>query len=113
MVDENIYHSQIEEDDVVIFFNFRTDRGRELTEVLTQMDCHEQNMHKLNLYYVTLTNDETYQNIKVVYNKDNITETLGEVLEKANASGRQRNIRMLLFFLSEVESSHLLAKAAS
>jgi 2,3-bisphosphoglycerate-independent phosphoglycerate mutase len=47
------------------------------------MDCHEQNMHKLNLYYVTLTNyDETYQNIKVVYNKDNITETLGEVLEK-------------------------------
>ena len=75
----------IEEDDVVVFFNFRTDRGRELTEVLTQMDCHEQNMHKLNLYYVTLTNyDETYQNIKVVYNKDNITETLGEVLEKAH-----------------------------
>lgn len=75
----------IEEDDVVVFFNFRTDRGRELTEVLSQMDCHEQNMHKLNLYYVTLTNyDETYQNVKVVYNKDNITETLGEVLEKAN-----------------------------
>ena len=74
----------IEDDDVVIFFNFRTDRGRELTEVLSQMDCHEQNMHKLNLYYVTLTNyDETYQNVKVVYNKDNITETLGEVLEKA------------------------------
>ncbi|MBC5862453.1 2,3-bisphosphoglycerate-independent phosphoglycerate mutase [Flavobacterium turcicum] len=75
----------IEEDDVVVFFNFRTDRGRELTEVLCQMDCHEQNMHKLNLYYVTLTNyDETYTNVKVVYNKDNITETLGEVLEKAN-----------------------------
>jgi 2,3-bisphosphoglycerate-independent phosphoglycerate mutase len=75
----------IEEDDVVIFFNFRTDRGRELTEALSQQDFHEQNMHKLNLYYVTLTNyDETYQNVKVVYNKDNITETLGEVLEKAN-----------------------------
>jgi 2,3-bisphosphoglycerate-independent phosphoglycerate mutase len=75
----------IEEDDVVVFFNFRTDRGRELTEVLTQMDFHEQNMHKLNLYYVTLTNyDETYKNVKVVYNKDNITETLGEVLEKAS-----------------------------
>ena len=74
----------IEEDDVVIFFNFRTDRGRELTEALSQQDFHEQNMHKLNLYYVTLTNyDETYQNVKVVYNKDNITETLGEVLEKA------------------------------
>ncbi len=75
----------IEEDDVVIFFNFRTDRGRELTEALSQQDFHEQNMHKLNLYYVTLTNyDETYQNVKVVYNKDNITETLGEVLGKAN-----------------------------
>lgn len=75
----------IEEYDVVIFFNFRTDRGRELTETLTQMDLHEQNMHKLNLYYVTLTNyDETYKNVKVVYNKDNLTETLGEVLEKAN-----------------------------
>ena len=75
----------IEEDDVVIFFNFRTDRGRELTEALSQQDFHEQNMHKMNLYYVTLTNyDETYQNVKVVYNKDNITETLGEVLEKAN-----------------------------
>ncbi|WP_017497807.1 2,3-bisphosphoglycerate-independent phosphoglycerate mutase [Flavobacterium sp. WG21] len=74
----------ISEDDVVIFFNFRTDRGRELTEALSQQDFHEQNMHKLNLYYVTLTNyDETYQNVKVVYNKDNITETLGEVLEKA------------------------------
>ena len=74
----------IQEDDVVIFFNFRTDRGRELTEALSQQDFHEQNMHKLNLYYVTLTNyDETYNNVKVVYNKDNITETLGEVLEKA------------------------------
>jgi 2,3-bisphosphoglycerate-independent phosphoglycerate mutase len=74
----------IKEDDVVIFFNFRTDRGRELTEVLTQKDFHEFNMHKLNLYYVTMTNyDETYQNVKVIYDKDNITETLGEVLEKA------------------------------
>jgi 2,3-bisphosphoglycerate-independent phosphoglycerate mutase len=75
--------AKIEENDVVIFFNFRTDRGRELTEVLSQRDLHEQNMHKLHLYYVTLTNyDESYQNVKVVYNKDNITETLGEVLEK-------------------------------
>jgi 2,3-bisphosphoglycerate-independent phosphoglycerate mutase len=86
MVDQNNAPlATIKEDDVVIFFNFRTDRGRELTEALSQKDFHEQNMHKLNLYYVTLTNyDETYQNVKVVYNKDNITETLGEVLEKAN-----------------------------
>jgi 2,3-bisphosphoglycerate-independent phosphoglycerate mutase len=86
MVDENDKpFACIEDEDVVIFFNFRTDRGRELTEVLSQQDFHEQNMHKLNLYYVTLTNyDETYKNVKVVYNKDNIEETLGEVLEKHN-----------------------------
>jgi len=86
MVDENDQPlATIKEDDVVVFFNFRTDRGRELTETLSQRDFHEQNMHKLNLYYVTLTNyDETYENVKVVYNKDNVTETLGEVLEKAN-----------------------------
>lgn len=85
MVDENNEPlAKIENDDVVIFFNFRTDRGRELTEVLSQSDCHEFNMHKLNLYYVTMTNyDDTYKNVHVIYDKDNITETLGEVLEKA------------------------------
>ena len=75
----------IQNDDVVIFFNFRTDRGRELTEALSQKDFHEFNMHKLNLYYVTMTNyDDTYKNVHVIYDKDNITETLGEVLEKHN-----------------------------
>jgi 2,3-bisphosphoglycerate-independent phosphoglycerate mutase len=85
-VDENNKPlTKIENDDVVIFFNFRTDRGRELTEVLSQQDFPEFNMHKLNLYYVTMTNyDETYKNVHVIYDKDNITETLGEVLEKAN-----------------------------
>ena len=73
----------IKDDDVVIFFNFRTDRGRQLTEVLSQSDFHEQNMHKLNLHYVTLTNyDENYKGINVVFNKDNLSDTLGEVLEK-------------------------------
>jgi 2,3-bisphosphoglycerate-independent phosphoglycerate mutase len=73
----------IKEGDVVIFFNFRTDRGRQLTEVLTQKDHPEQNMHKMNLYYVTMTNyDETFQNIYVIYDKANITDTLGEVLER-------------------------------
>ena len=86
MVDENEkIIATIQNDDVIIFFNFRTDRGRELTEVLSQNDMHEQNMHKLNLYYVTMTNyDDTYHNVHVIYDKDNITETLGEVLEKAN-----------------------------
>jgi 2,3-bisphosphoglycerate-independent phosphoglycerate mutase len=75
----------IQNDDVVIFFNFRTDRGRELTEALSQKDFYEHTMHKLNLYYVTMTNyNDTYQNVHVVYDKDNITETLGEVLEKNN-----------------------------
>lgn len=76
--------AKIKDDDVVIFFNFRTDRGRELTHVLSQEDMHEQNMHKLNLYYVTLTNyDDSYRGVHVVYDKENIKETLGEVLEKA------------------------------
>lgn len=73
----------IQDDDVVIFFNFRTDRGRQLTEVLSQFDVHEQNMHKLKLYYVTMTNyDDTFKDIHVVYDKDNLTETLGEVLSR-------------------------------
>lgn len=75
----------IKDGDVVIFFNFRTDRGRELTEALSQKDFHEQNMHKLNLHYVTLTNyDDSFKNIEVVFNKDNLRDTLGEVLEKHN-----------------------------
>jgi 2,3-bisphosphoglycerate-independent phosphoglycerate mutase len=70
------------------------------------MDLHEQNMHKLSLYYVTLTNyDETYKNVKVVYNKDNITETLGEVLEKQTKLKlelqRLKSILTLLFRTEE------------
>jgi 2,3-bisphosphoglycerate-independent phosphoglycerate mutase len=86
MVDDNKEPvATIKDGDVVIFFNFRTDRGRELTEALSQKDFHEQNMHKLNLHYVTLTNyDDSFKNINVVFNKDNLTETLGEVLEKNN-----------------------------
>ena len=73
----------IKESDVVIFFNFRTDRGRQLTEVLSQKDHPEYNMHKMNMYYVTMTNyDDTFNNIYRIFDKDNITETLGEVLEK-------------------------------
>lgn len=85
MVDANNQPlATIQENDVVVFFNFRTDRGRELTETLSQKDFHEFNMHKMNLYYVTMTNyDDTYKNVHVIYDKDNITETLGEVLEKA------------------------------
>jgi 2,3-bisphosphoglycerate-independent phosphoglycerate mutase len=80
---ENHPVATIKEGDVVIFFNFRTDRGRQLTEVLTQKDHLEFNMHKMNLYYVTMTKyDDTFENIYVIYDKADITETLGEVLEK-------------------------------
>ncbi len=83
--DDNNPITTIKDDDVVVFFNFRTDRGRELTEALSQKDFHEQNMHKLNLHYVTMTNyDETFKNVNSIFNKDNLTETLGEVLEKHN-----------------------------
>jgi len=74
--------AKIKEGDVVLFFNFRTDRGRELTEVLSQNDNHEFNMHKLSLHYVTMTNyDDNFKNIQVIFNKDNLSNTLGEVLE--------------------------------
>jgi 2,3-bisphosphoglycerate-independent phosphoglycerate mutase len=75
----------IKENDVVIFFNFRTDRGRQLTQALSQQDFHEHNMHTLNLHYVTMTNyDETFKNINIVFKKENLTNTLGEVLEANN-----------------------------
>jgi len=72
----------IEEDDVVIFFNFRTDRGRQLTEVLTQKTYSQYQMSPIPLHYVTLTNyNDAYSGIKVVYTKENIEDTLGAVLE--------------------------------
>lgn len=75
----------IKENDVVICFNFRTDRCREITQVLTQQDMPEQGMTTLPLYYVTMTNyDSTFKNVHVVYDKDNLINTMGEVLERNN-----------------------------
>lgn len=77
----------IEEGDVVICYNFRTDRAREITIALTQRDIHEFNMHKLNLHYVTMTSyDESFQNVNVIFEKDNLANTLGEVLADHNKS---------------------------
>lgn len=86
MVDKNnTPKATIEKDDVVIFFNFRTDRGRQLTSALSQKDFPDFTMKKLPLYFVTMTNyDETFQNINVVYDSKNIKNTLGEVLETAH-----------------------------
>ena len=74
----------IQEGDVVICFNFRTDRGRQITMALTQQDFPEQGMKKLKLYYVTMANyDVSFQDVKVIFDKDNLNNTLGEVLSKA------------------------------
>ena len=71
----------IQEGDVVLCFNFRTDRGREITEVLTQQDMHAYQMQRLNLHYLTLTNyDDTFVGVTSIFEKDNLDNTLGEVL---------------------------------
>ena len=77
-------NGKIETGDVVIFFNFRTDRGRELTQMLSQKAFPELGTQPLDLHYVTLTNyDNTFKNVHVVFDKENLKDTLGETLSKA------------------------------
>ena len=77
----------IESGDVVVNFNFRTDRPREITIALTQKAFPEFEMQPLDLYYCTMTNyDATFKNMHVVFDKDNLTNTLGEVLSKVEMS---------------------------
>jgi 2,3-bisphosphoglycerate-independent phosphoglycerate mutase len=77
----NLPLATIEDDDVVICFNFRTDRCREITQVLTQNDMEKEGMKKMNLYYVTMTNyDDSFKNVVVIYDKEDVRMTLGEVL---------------------------------
>ena len=74
----------IKENDVVICFNFRTDRGREITEVLTQKEYPEFGMKTLPLHYVTLTQyDQSFRNVHSIFTKDDLRNTLGEVVSKA------------------------------
>ena len=74
----------IEDGDMVLCFNFRTDRGREITQALTQRDFPEQDMHKLNLHYVTMTKyDDEFLGVQVIFEKDNLQNTLGEVIAGA------------------------------
>lgn len=71
----------LKEGDVVIFFNFRNDRARELTIALTQKDMPEAGMHTIPLYYCTMTPyDATFEGLHIIYPKENATNTLGEVL---------------------------------
>jgi 2,3-bisphosphoglycerate-independent phosphoglycerate mutase len=73
----------IKDDDAVICFNFRTDRCREITQVLTQADFPEFNMKKLLLHFTTMTEyDKTFNNINIIFETDNLNNTLGEILEK-------------------------------
>lgn len=77
--------SKIKEGDVVICFNFRTDRCREITQVLTQVDMPEYGMKKLNLHYTTMTEyDKTFKNVNIIFSNDNLNNTIGEVLAANN-----------------------------
>ncbi len=88
--DDNQPLAKIEKQDCVICFNFRTDRCREITHVLTQRDMPEHEMKALPLYYVTMTRyDEKFEDIHVMYEKDNLIKTLGEVLA-ANGKSQVR-----------------------
>lgn len=81
--DNQLPVAKIENDDVVFCFNFRTDRGREITQVLSQHEFPEFGMHPLNLYYITMTNYEKgFNNIHVVFDDGILHETIGEILER-------------------------------
>lgn len=81
----------ISDGDAVLCVNFRTDRGRQITQVLTQQNFPEYGMKALKLHYATLTNyDDTFKNVHVIFDKDNLENTLGEVL--ANAGKKQIRI---------------------
>lgn len=77
--------ANIHEGDVVLCFNFRTDRGREITQALTQRAFPEYEMQPLQLRYITLTSyDDSFVGVEVIFHKDNLNKTLGEVLAENN-----------------------------
>ncbi len=83
LTQNNVPYPSIQNGDVVICFNFRTDRPREISIALTQRDLPEFNMNHLHLNYYTFTNyDSTFKNIQTVFEKDNLQNTLGEILSK-------------------------------
>jgi 2,3-bisphosphoglycerate-independent phosphoglycerate mutase len=83
--------ASIQSGDAVLCFNFRTDRCREITEVLSQKDFPEFGMHKLDLHYTTITKyDETFKNVNVIFENDNLVNTLGDVL----AQNHKKQIRI-------------------
>jgi 2,3-bisphosphoglycerate-independent phosphoglycerate mutase len=84
IVNTSVGDTKIKDGDVVISFNFRTDRCREITEVLTQVDMPALGMHKLNLHYTTMTQyDQSFEKVNVVFQNDDLKNTLGEILEQS------------------------------
>jgi len=84
---QNAKANCIEEGDVVLCFNFRTDRCRQITTALTQTDFPEYDMKKRNLYYVTMTRyDEGFKKVQVMYDKENLQKTLGQIISEAGSS---------------------------
>ena len=87
MTNQGEAFGNIEEDDTVIFFNYRTDRPRELTKALTQEDFPEHDMCTIKLNYLTMTNyDASFEGLHVIFEKENLTNTIGEVIEKNGLS---------------------------
>jgi 2,3-bisphosphoglycerate-independent phosphoglycerate mutase len=85
IINQNLSNSNINNGDAVICFNFRTDRCREITEVLTQNDMPEFDMKKLDLHYTTMTQyDHKFKNVQVVFENDDLKNTLGEILQQNN-----------------------------
>ena len=85
IINATIADTKIKDGDVVISFNFRTDRCREITEVLTQTDKPDFGMKKLNLHYTTMTQyDQSFKAVQVMFNNDDLTNTIGEILEQNN-----------------------------
>jgi 2,3-bisphosphoglycerate-independent phosphoglycerate mutase len=91
IAEEGVAPVTIKNGDSVISFNFRTDRPREITQVLTQTDMPEFGMKKLSVYYTTMTEyDKTYRNVDVIFETDNLNNTLGEVMQR----NRKKQIRI-------------------
>jgi 2,3-bisphosphoglycerate-independent phosphoglycerate mutase len=85
IINSTIENTSIKNGDAVICFNFRTDRCREITEVLTQKDFTDFGMQKLDLHYTTMTQyDQSFKNVNVVFETDDLKNTLGEILQQHN-----------------------------
>ena len=87
---------KMREGDIVICFNFRTDRCRQITAALTQENFPEDEMQTLQLHYVTMTNyDESFSGVKVIYDKPNLQSTLGETLVAAGRKQIQQKLKSI------------------